>query len=106
MDKTKAATTDARIDEHNYCPGTSVELCGVVDVGTPKVWTVWAIARRTFVRHIFAMSNDVTVPSEPNTDVYDLSVDSDRFRRLGLDGSVVDEKEEMLRAMELATRMG
>ena len=106
MDKMKAATTDARIDEHNYRPGISVELSGVFDVGTPKVWTVWATARRIFVRYIFAMANDVTAPSEPNTDVYDLGVDSDRFRRLDLDASVVDEKEETLRAMELVTRMG
>ena len=106
MDKTKATATDARIDEHNYCPGISVELREMIDVGTPKVWSVWATARRIFVRYIFAMSDEVTVPSEPNTYVYDLGVDFDRFRRLDLDGSVVDEKEETLRAMELATRMG
>jgi hypothetical protein len=33
-------------------------------------------------------------------------VDRDRFWPLELEGPVVDEKAETLRAMELATRMG
>ena len=106
MDEPKATTTDARSNEHNYCPSISVELCGEFDVRTRKVWPVWVTIRCIFVRYIFGTLNEVPVPSEPNTAVRELSVGSDRFRRLDSDSSVVDEKEETLRAMELATRMG
>lgn len=105
MDKTKATTTDARIDEHDYCSGISVELCGELDVDTPKVQFIWATVRYIFVRYIFGTSNDVTVADQSTTSMYGLGVDSDRFWRLDLDGPVVD-KAETLRAMELATRMG
>src|SRR3712207_1254926 len=101
MDKTKATTTGVRIDEHDYYPGILVELCGEFGVGTSKVQPVWAL-----IMYIFGMSSDVTVANQSTTGVYDLAVDSDGFRRLDLDGPVVDEKAEMMRAMELATRMG
>ena len=50
--------------------------------------------------------DDVTVVNQSTTSVYELGLDSNRFRRLGLGGSVDYEKAETLRAMELATRMG
>ena len=100
MDKTKVTTTGARIDEHDYYPGISVELCGEFGVGTSKVQPVWAL-----IRYIFSMSNNVTVANQSTTSRYDLGVGTARFWRLDLDGPVVD-KVETLRAMELATRMG
>jgi len=106
MDKMKATTTDAGIDEHDYCSGISVGLCGGFDVGTPKVHFIWATVMYIFARYIFGMSNDVTVAKQSTTSMYDLGVDIDRFWRLDLDGPVVDEKAETQRAMELATRMG
>jgi hypothetical protein len=106
MDKMKATTTDAGINKHDYCSGISVDLCGEFDGGTPKVHIIWATVRYIFARYIFGMSNDVTVAKQSTTSMYDLGVDTDRFRRLDLDRPVVDEKAETLRAMELATRMG
>src|SRR3712207_6438276 len=110
MDKTKATTTDARIDEHDLCSGISGELCEELDVDTPKVQVIWATVRYFFIRYIFVRfifgtSNDVTVADQSTTSMYGLCVDSARFWRLDLDGPVVDEKAETLRAMELATRM-
>ena len=106
MDKTKATTTGARIDEHDYCPGISVQLCRESDVGTPTVRFIWTTIRCIFVRYIFGMSDEVTDANQSTTSMYGLGVDSDRFWRLDLDGPVVGEKAETLRAMELATRMG
>jgi hypothetical protein len=105
MDKMKATTTDAGIDEHDYCSGISVSLCGEFDVGTPKVHFIWATVMYIFARYIFSTANDVTVANQSTTSRYDPGVDSDRFWRLDLDEPVVD-KAETLRAMELATRMG
>jgi len=106
MDKTKATTTDAKIDEHDYCPGISVEICGEPDVGTPRVRFIWATIRCVFVKYIFGMSDKVTDANQSTTSMYGLGVDSDRSYRLDLDEPVVDEKAETLHAMELATRMG
>jgi len=105
MDKTKATTTGARIDEHDYYPGISGELCGEFGVGTSKVHPVWAKRVWALIRYIFSTANDVTVANQSTTSMYDLGADSDRFWRLDLDEPVVD-KAETLRAMELATRMG
>ena len=106
MAKMKATTTDAGIDEHDYCSGISVGLCGEFDVGTPKVHFIWATVMYIFARYIFSMSNNVAVANQSTTSRYDLGVDTDRFRRLDLNEPVVDEKAETLRAMELASRMG
>jgi hypothetical protein len=52
------------------------------------------------------MAGDVTVANRSTTSIYEIGVDPDRFWPLELEGPVVDEKAETLRAMELATRMG
>ena len=102
MHKRKATTTGAKIAEHDdYYQGISVEGCGEFNVGTPKVQSVWAI-----IRYLFGMAGDVTVANRSTTSIYEIGVDPDRFWPLELEGPVVDEKAETLRAMELATRMG
>ena len=102
MHKRKATTTGARTAEHDdYRQRISVEGCGEFKVGTPKVQPVWAI-----IRYLFGMAGDVTVANRSTTSIYEISVDPDRFWPLELEGPVVDEKAETLRAMELATRMG
>ncbi len=102
MHKKKATTTGARTAEHDdYRQGISVEGCGEFKVGTPKVQPVWAI-----IRYLFGMAGDVTVANRSTTSIYEIGVDPDRFWPLELEGPVVDEKAETLRAMELATRMG
>jgi hypothetical protein len=52
------------------------------------------------------MAGDVTVANQSTTSIYEIGVDPDRCWPLELEGPVVDEKAETLRAMELATRMG
>lgn len=115
MHKRKVTTIGASIAEHDYCPGTSVEGCGEFNVGAPKVQPVWAEpvwAKPVFaiIRYIFGMvfgrAGDVTVANRSTTSIYEIGADSDRFWPLELEGPVVDEKAETLRAMELATRMG
>lgn len=102
MHKRKATTTGAGSAEHDdYRQGISVEGCGEFKVGTPKVQPVWAI-----IRYLFGMAGDVTVANRSTTSIYEIGVDPDRFWPLELEGPVVDEKAETLRAMELATRMG
>ena len=102
MHKRKATTTGAKIADHDdYYQGISVEGCGEFNVGTPKVQSVWAI-----IRYLFGMAGDVTVANRSTTSIYEIGVDPDRFWPLELEGPVVDEKAETLRAMELATRMG
>ena len=116
MHKRKATTTGAKIADHDdYYQGISVEGCGEFKVGTPKVQPVWAEpvwAKPVFaiIRYIFGMvfgrAGDVTVANRSTTSIYKIGVDPDRFWPLELEGPVVDEKAETLRAMELATRMG
>ena len=102
MHKRKATTTGAGSAEHDdYRQGISVEGCGEFKVGTPKVQPVWAI-----IRYLFGITGDVTVANRSTTSIYEIGVDPDRFWPLELEGPVVDEKAETLRAMELATRMG
>ena len=102
MHKRKATTTGAGSAEHDdYRQGISVEGCGEFKVGTPKVQSVWVI-----IRYLFGMAGDVTVANRSTTSIYEIGVDPDRFWPLELEGPVVDEKAETLRAMELATRMG
>jgi hypothetical protein len=105
----KATTTGARIDEHDYRPGVLVEGCGEFNVGTPTVQPVWLKPVWAIIRYVFGMlfmAGDVTVANRPTTSTYEIGVYSDRFWPLELEGPVVDEKAETLRAMELATRMG
>ena len=110
MHKRKVTTTGASIGEHDYCPGISVEGCGEFNVGTPKVQPVWAEPVFAIIRYIFGMvfgrAGDVTVANRSTTSIYEIGADSDRFWPLELEGFIVDEKAETLRAMELATRMG
>ena len=112
MHKRKATTTGARIAEHDdYYQGISVEGCGEFNVGTPKVQSVWAkpdwaTSVWAIIRYLFGMAGDVTVANRSTTSIYEIGVDPDRFWPLELEGPVVDEKAETLRAMELATRMG
>jgi hypothetical protein len=102
MHKRKATTTGAKIADHDdYYQGISVEGCGEFSVGTPTVQSVWAI-----IRYLFGMAGDVTVANRSTTSIYEIGVDPDRCWPLELEGPVVDEKAETLRAMELATRMG
>ncbi|MDQ3284635.1 MAG: hypothetical protein M3P92_02810 [Actinomycetota bacterium] len=102
MHKRKATTSGAGSAEHDdYRQGISVEGCGEFKVGTPKVQPVW-----TIIRYLFGMAGDVTVANRSTTSIYEIGVDPDRFWPLELEGPVVDEKAETLRAMELATRMG
>jgi hypothetical protein len=102
MHNRKATTTGAKIADHDdYYQGISVEGCGEFSVGTPTVQSVWAI-----IRYLFGMAGDVTVANRSTTSIYEIGVDPDRFWPLELEGPVVDEKAETLRAMELATRMG
>ena len=112
MHKRKATTTGARTAEHDYYyPGISVEGCGEFNVGTPKVQSVWAkpdwaTPVWAVIRYLFGMAGDVTGADRSTTSIYEIGVDPDRFWPLELEGPVVDEKAETLRAMELATRMG
>ena len=102
MHKRKATTTGAKIADHDdYYQGISVEGCGEFSVGTPTVQSVWAI-----IRYLLGMAGDVTVANRSTTSIYEIGVDPDRCWPLELEGPVVDEKAETLRAMELATRMG
>ena len=112
MHKRKATTTGARTAEHDdYYPGISVEGCGEFNVGTPKVQSVWAkpdwaTPVWAIIRYLFGMAGDITVANRSTTSIYEIGVNPDRFWPLELEGPVVDEKAETLRAMELATRMG
>ena len=111
MHKRKATTTGARTAERDYCQGIFVEGCSESNVGTAKVQSVWAKpdwAKPVWaiVRYLFGMVGDVTVANRSTTSIYEIGVDPDRFWPLELEGPVVDEKAETLRAMELATRMG
>ena len=103
----RKATTGARTAEHDdYYPGISVEGCGEFNVGTPKVQSVWATPVWAIIRYLFGIAGDVTVANRSTISIYEIGVDPDRFWPLELEGPVVDEKAETLRAMELATRMG
>ena len=107
MHKKKATTTGAKIAEHDdYRQGISVEGGGEFNVDTPKVQSVWATPVWAIIRYLFGMAGNVTVANRSTTSIYEISVDPDRFWPLELEGPVVDEKAETLRAMELATRMG